>query len=51
MQTSIAMTELQTSREFNERYIEGTLTPELVDQALRTNKIDMGTYDNYMKKS
>ena len=50
MQTSMAMTELQTSREFNERYIEGTLTPELVDQALRTNKIDMGTYDNYMKK-
>lgn len=50
METSIKMTELNTTRDFNEKYIAGTLTGKDIDNALATGRIDLSTHETYTKK-
>ena len=46
-ETQFKLTELETTNEFNELWMQGELTTTQIDNALATNKIDLATHKTY----
>jgi hypothetical protein len=47
METQFKLKEFDTTQDFNEKLIQGLLTTNQIDEALRTNKIDLSTHKTY----
>lgn len=46
-ETAFKMVELETTKEFNELWLQGQLTTSTIDNALSTGKIDIATHKSY----